>query len=189
MMWDTPESVIEQQLSPGERLLWSGQPRGGFQLCMADAFLIPFSLLWCGFAVFWEVTAFNMGAPLFFMLFGAPIVVIGLHLVFGRFFVDIWMRHRTFYGVTNERIIIVAGLFSRQTQSLQLQTLSNTLLTERADGSGTIVFNPMPQLPLILQRPPAGFPGAGRYAPPGFDRIENVKEVYDLIRKTQKTAE
>jgi len=99
------------------------------------------------------------------------------------------MRRRTFYGVTSERIIIVTGRSSRQTQSMQLQTLSNTVLAERADGSGTIVFNPMPQLPLMLQRPPAGFPGAGLFAPPAFDRIENAKEVYDLVRKTQKAAE
>jgi hypothetical protein len=64
-MWDDAASIIEQQLSAGERLLWSGQPRGGIRLHAADIFAIPFSVLWCGFAIFWVVMAmqpFKQGA-------------------------------------------------------------------------------------------------------------------------------
>jgi hypothetical protein len=37
---------------------------------------------------------------------------------------------------------------------------------------------------------PAGgsWPGAGRYAPPGFDMIEQAKEVCDIIRNAQRAA-
>ena len=44
------QSGIEWELRPelgaGERLLWSGQPRGGLRLRPTDAMLVPFSLLW-----------------------------------------------------------------------------------------------------------------------------------------------
>jgi hypothetical protein len=53
-MFKDPASEIQPELSPGERLLWSGQPRGGIHLRAADAYVIPFSILWCGFAIFWE---------------------------------------------------------------------------------------------------------------------------------------
>jgi len=79
-------------------------------------------------------------APFFFKLWGIPFVLVGLYIVVGRFFVDARTRGRTFYGVTSERIIIISGVFSRQTKSLQLRTLSDISLTERADGSGTITF-------------------------------------------------
>jgi hypothetical protein len=59
-MWNTPVPVIEQELSSGERLIWSGQPRCGIRLRGADAFVIPFSILWCGFAIFWEVMALTI---------------------------------------------------------------------------------------------------------------------------------
>src|SRR5688572_9125120 len=114
---------IEKELSAGERLVWSGQPRDGIRLRPVDAFLIPFSLLWCGFALFWEVMALTatskQAGPIgyVFPLFGIPFVLVGLYLVIGRFMVDARMRARTFYGVTNERIIIVSGLFSRQVKS------------------------------------------------------------------------
>lgn len=84
-MWSDAVSVISHELSSGERLLWSGQPRPGVRLRPFDAFMIPFSLLWCGFAVFWEATVITKGAPGFFMLWGIPFVLVGLYVVFGRF--------------------------------------------------------------------------------------------------------
>jgi Bacterial PH domain len=182
-MWNTPNSEIERELSSGEKLLWNGRPAQGFRLRPPDAFVIPFSLAWCGFAIFWESSVISAKAPIFFKLWGIPFILVGLYFVVGRFFVDVKTRTCTFYGVTNDRIIIVCGLFSRQTKSLQLRTLSDISLVERADGSGTILFGP--QYP-YARRFPAGWPGASQYTPPAFEMIERAKETYDLIRQAQK---
>src|SRR6185437_10946746 len=95
---NAPDSEIERKLSPGEKLLWSGQPRQGFQLRSSDLRAIPFSLLFCGFAIFWEFGAFSGNAPLLFKCVGSVFVLIGLYFVVGGFFVDSMMRKRTFYG-------------------------------------------------------------------------------------------
>jgi hypothetical protein len=182
-MLRSAESVLAPYLDPGERLLWSGQPRGGIRLRPQDAFIIPF-ILWCGFAIFWEVSVIYTGAPFFFMLWGVPFVLIGLYFVFGRFFVDARSRQRTFYGVTNERILIVSGLFSQQVQSLSLRTLADLSLTQRSDGSGTIRFGPTHHFANFF--PAGSWPGAGRYAPPAFDMIERAREVHDIIRQVQR---
>ncbi len=39
------------RLERGERLLWTGQPAQGLLLTAANGFLIPFSLVWCGFVL------------------------------------------------------------------------------------------------------------------------------------------
>src|SRR5262245_25267621 len=94
---------LQPELGPREKLLWAGRPRQGVFLRPADALLIPFSLLWAGFAVFWESMVVRTPAPWFFVLWGIPFVAIGCYLVVGRFYVDARQRGRTYYGVTNER--------------------------------------------------------------------------------------
>ena len=95
------------------------------------------------------------------------------------------MRAGTFYGVTNERIIIISGLFSQQTKSLQLRTLTDVSLAQRSDGSGSITFGPAAFMGGFFPR--GSWPGAGRFAPPCFDLIDRPKEVYDIIRNAQRT--
>src|SRR5215213_8617017 len=186
-MWNEEKRIIETQLVPGERLLWSGRPRQGVYLRGTDAALIPFSLLWCGFAIFWEVSVFKTDAPFFFRLWGIPFVLVGLYMVFGRFFVDAKLRSKTYYGVTSERVIIVSGLFSTKTKSLNIRTLTEVTLDEKTSGGGTITFGPTP--PMSRWGGGAAFPGWGQQqAPPGFELAQGARKVYETIRAAQSQA-
>ncbi|WP_246780688.1 hypothetical protein [Rhizobium sp. BK008] len=100
------DSDIRSFLMPGEKLLWSGRPGQGFLLTSRDFLLVPFSLLWGGFAIFWEITAISTETPVFTKLWGIPFVLMGLYLMAGRFFVDAAARARTEYVLTNRRVII-----------------------------------------------------------------------------------
>jgi hypothetical protein len=188
-----PGSPIGQELASGERLIWCGQPRSGIRFRGVDAILIPFSIVWCGFAIFWEIMAstaavVSKGGPgnvaAAFPLFGVPFVLIGLYFVFGRFIWDARLRARTFYGVTSDRIIIVTDFFGRRIKSLTLRTMSEVSLNERSDGSGTITFGPTHP----YARWATSWPGASQFASPAFELIDRAKEIYELIRRAQKTA-
>jgi hypothetical protein len=179
---ESPEQVLSSQLGPKEKLLWYGRPRQGIFLSPKDAYLIPFSLMWGGFAIFWEYGVVNSNAPLFFELWGIPFVLIGLYLIAGRFFVDAKRRSKTYYGLTNERVVIVSGNVSSNVKSLQLRTLSDVSLAERADGNGTITFGPTPP----WWSGGGGWPGTSRNSSPAFESISGAREVFERIRLAQK---
>jgi len=180
---------IEAELEPGERLLWSGQPRQGLLLRSNDWFMIPFSLLWGGFAIFWELGVLGIVAtvakPMSFVmaLFGIPFVLVGLYLIVGRFFVDSRIRAKTYYGVTHQRAIIVSGLLSRKVTSLPFKNMPQVTLTERSDRSGTITFGQ--PVPFAFMSEGLNWPGMEGRMVPNFGLIENAKEVYRQIRNAQ----
>jgi hypothetical protein len=174
---------LDRELGGSEKVLWSGIPRQGLLLRSADAFLIPFSLLWAGFTVFWEHSAIAAHTAPFLVFWGIPFLLFGAYFVVGRFLLDSYQRARTCYALTDTRIIIVSGLLSREVKTLPLETLAETTLRERSDGSGTIFFGPMdPRYALGMS---AAWPGMGRRTPPSFELIPRARSVYDQILAAQ----
>jgi hypothetical protein len=179
------EQVIARELAGGERLLWYGQPRQGMRLQAADAVLIPFSIMWGGFAIFWEWSVLHTEAPFFFRLWGIPFVLVGLYVMVGRFFVDARQRATTHYGLTDQRAIIISGVTSRQVKSLPIRSLSDVSITERSTG-GTITFGAA--LPIYGWLSGTSWPGMNRFAPPAFEGISEPRRVYELLREAQQKA-
>lgn len=173
--------------------MWSGVPRHGFALRKSDLTVIPFSIFGVGFAIFWEISSLHSN-DLFMRLWGIPFVIGALYTMTGRFFVDRWQRDRTFYGVTNERVIIVTNnLFGKRVKSLDLRNLREMTVDERSDKSGTITFGV--STPAIkethrsfrLSSPTSGGSNQNseQYSP-AFEMIVDVKNVYNLIRQAQQ---
>jgi hypothetical protein len=182
-MNDSPEEILDRAVDRGDPLLWSGRPPRGIMLRAADILLIPFSLLWGGFAIFWETGVIATGAPWFFALWGIPFVLIGLYMIVGRFWVDARVRNGTRYGLTSERVLIICDWPARTVTSIGLETMTAVTLTESSSGGGTIVFGPR-----------GWYMGAGsnwffRMTPsPRFELSEDARTVYDLIRNAQREA-
>jgi hypothetical protein len=179
---------LNERLLTGERILWSGRPAQGLLLTGRDALLIPFSLMWGGFAVFWETTVLTQAnAPGFFALWGIPFVLIALYLMAGRFLLDAWIRSGMSYAVTNKRILISrSGPFSKFT-AVSLDRLPDASISESAGGRGTIRFGE-----------PAPFWGGrnsiSSWTPsldptPQFIAIENAQSVFDQIQAATRGGE
>ncbi len=178
---------LRSHLRAGERLLWSGAPRQGWVLRPTDKFMIPFSIMWGGFALFWAIGAIVSDAPFFFMLWGIPFVLVGLYVTVGRFWVDAKVRARTQYGLTADRVLVDTGWFgSTSVTSLPLESLSTIALKERRDGSGTISFGGGEPFGHFY----SGFhlPGMSGVVPMQFELIENVRSVHDQIHQARNQA-
>ena len=98
------------RLRDGETILWSGAPDPTIRFSAMDVVAIPFSLVWAGFALFWNVGVWGSGAPLTFRLFGLPFLLVGAYISVGRFFISAQRKKKTQYYVTNQRAVIINDL-------------------------------------------------------------------------------
>jgi hypothetical protein len=180
------DQAIRWELGAGEWLLWSGAPIQGLRFRGSDLLMIPFSLLWAGFTVFWEYSVVHSNAPVFMVIWGIPFIVAGLYLVVGRFFLDSYLRGRTLYAITDQRALIVGGGFGHQVRSLPLRNLAEVNLKENGDGSGSIVLGGANPFNYMFAGTP--WPGAGKRFAPSFDSIVDARKVYGVLQEAQRLA-
>lgn len=188
---------LQTELLAGESLLWSGQPQPRILLHKQDWYAIPFSLLWGGFALFWEWAATgHFGSRSnsltgFFALWGLPFVLIGQYMIWGRFLYTAWRKTRTFYGLTNRRVLVVNTGMTRKVTDAFLANLTSVSIATRADGSGTIEFAPEPQPEWN------GLFGARRYRSMQMDidlsrlafyDVEDARNVYQIIQAQRQRS-
>ena len=175
-------------LREGEDLLWQGRPPVGVIFRTYDLFFLPFSLVWTGFAIFWTLIVYAELAPvaissgklepvaLPFLIIGPLFVLAGLSFTFGRFVFDSARRARTRYAITNKRAIIQRGMDINSlpiTRSLKVRI--------RGRRTGDIMLGEGDGLAFFMS--PMRF--AGPPHPFMFERIKDVRTVYDLILEVQ----
>jgi hypothetical protein len=168
-------------MQPGEKVLWTGRPDPSRLFGRGDAYLIPFSLMWGGFAIFWEASAIGFGAPSLFALWGIPFVVVGQYFIWGRFVYKRWDRRRTVYAVTNQRVLIIRR---RSLQSVFLNQLPVINQSARLDGSGSLEFGSSPGRYGYWANTGMDFFGSGIGVPAFYD-IPDVALVYRLINEAR----
>jgi len=182
---DDPRGLIESNLGSGERILWQGQPDVWAFSMRGAWYLIPFSILWAGFAIFWEIGVLNEGAGPLFALWGIPFVLIGIYMVFGRIPLARWEARRTLFSVTSKRVIIVSGGLRSRWMEVALRDLPPAELDDGGSGLGTITFGSYAG----AYRPPPGWPTFGMYGtPPAFTSIHDPARVYRVIQDAKEAA-
>jgi hypothetical protein len=148
------DSLAAQKLQPellsGESIYWAGMPNPQVIFHSDDWGMIPFSLLWGGFTIFWEADALGLwnSAPrssaeavsTFASLWGIPFVMIGQYMIWGRFVVDAWLKRRTYYAVTNRRVLILQEGWKRKTNFVFLESLPE--LSREGTSIGTLWLGP-----------------------------------------------
>jgi hypothetical protein len=192
MILGTP---LDRYLDPGEQLVWSDRPKQGLRLQAGDVFLIPFSLLWGGFAFIGEASVTGLlpilpkglPSPLLYSLLGIPFCLVGLYLIVGRFFFDAYARGKTWYGVTDRRVVVLKSALGTKIDSIKFLDLEELNLAERKDNSGDVLFDLPGALGNMLGA--GGWPVTHAYAQaPGFYLLPQARTTYNLIRELQQKA-
>ena len=173
--WDT-------YLGPGEMLLWEGKPDDRlFVLTAADAIMIPFSLLWGGFALFWNLGVWAMGAPFFFKLWGLPFLVVGAYITVGRFFVDQRIRQKTVYALTTKRAFIATSAFGRKLRDKPIRP--ETAINYAPGKSASITFGGVTPQAAQMRQMGVWHGATGDFT---FRAIDDGDAVYRLARDIQQ---
>jgi Bacterial PH domain len=185
---------ISSELGPQERLLWAGHPFRGWRLRSVDTMILPFAILWsivAIFAVFGGIETLtpslraasgplnseiaDHGGILYTVFALTAVPVSAFYLTFGRFILDARRRARTWYGLSDDRIIILAsGFIAKRVTNIPLRELRHVMFSQRPDGSGTICFDSG-----ASQRP------AGIRIPWSVEchQLERVPDVRRVVRK------
>ncbi len=147
------EARIQPELSPGEKLLWSGKPRRGFIFHPASLLLvimILFVLALVGgfilvnntlhFVKIIEHLTSGASARVFFTyVISGFFIVLGLVALWGFVFYPL-ERRKTIYALTDRRAIIVSGLFKHKAKSFDTKMMNFTALTRPVKGKATVIF-------------------------------------------------
>ncbi len=112
---------LQREMMSGESVYWAGMPNPKVIFHSDDWMMVPFSLAWGGFAIFWEAGALGYwgnghrsGSPSWFMaIWGIPFIVIGQYMIWGRFLYDAWLR----------RVLILQEGRKRKTNSMYLEAI------------------------------------------------------------------
>jgi hypothetical protein len=197
MATPVPYDAFSSELLPSESVEWTGRPNPAVIFHKEDLLLIPFSLLWGGFAIFWTLGATGMwegwtnrpNQPFqwFALVWGMAFVLAGQYLIWGRFFYNWWKKQRTYYVLTNRRALIVEnGLRGRNSSSAYFENTATIDKRVRSDGIGSISFGG----PVMGEwRWGRGYPPRS----PTFDDIDQADSVYQvaarLLGQARKSAE
>lgn len=120
----------------GESILWKGKPEKGNIFTRRELVLLPFSLMVCGFSLFWEYMAMQTG-QLFPILWGLPIVGIGFYMLIGRYIQAAYLRNKTFYVITSKKVIVKKGNRISMYDGHDLPPMEVEI---HKNGNGTLLF-------------------------------------------------
>jgi len=162
---------ITPYLRLDEKFIWAGQPQTGIKFRKSDILFIPFSVVWTAFFIIlvWLQHIYTV----------VPFFIVGLYMIIGRFIVDAIYRTRVYYGLTDNRVIILSGYFKRKVESIPLKDLREITILTKSDRSGTITLEPAK---LIYNWNTASyFHSAIQFAPTQLEFISDAQLVYDEI--------
>ncbi len=134
-----PYDFCRRYMTDDEYILWKGHPEKGNIFTGREAVMLPFSIVWLSFAIYWEMTVLRSGNSWFMALWGLPFVAIGIYLLIGRFIMTAYLRTRTFYVIHkngNGTILFTQNVYtskgSRSSTAFAIENIADVAQAQNA---------------------------------------------------------
>jgi hypothetical protein len=113
------------------------------------------------------------------VLWGIPFLVIGNYMVWGRFLADAWLKRRTYYAVTNRRVLVLQDGWKRKSSTTFLGSIPK--IEREGTVTGTLWFGPKYPVVAAKGRKTRDMRRFSVGDVPVFADIDDVDSVYRLI--------
>ncbi len=165
-------AAVSRQMRSREKPLWIGKPIP-LKFAIKEGWAtFVFGLPWTAAAVYWVFAAMGSG-NMIFALIGVPLVAIGLYFLTTPL-QEYKRARRTIYIVSNQRLIILNGLWRPTVESFAPSKIGSLEIDAAQDGSGSIIFH---------ERREWRKNGGWFFSKIGFKAIPRVREAEDQILK------
>jgi len=166
------ESILDED----EVIRWQGRPDGAVVWKVSNIGGLLFGAAFAGFALFWMIMAAQAGGG--FWMFGLLHFSVGIGIAIGPVFWSALRRRKSWYTLTNKRAIIATDMPTKGRVLRTYPITKDTMLEIVSGDPASITF-------ASDQRHRKN----GSYKVKiGFERINDAKQVYALMRDIQKEA-
>lgn len=178
---------FSQFLQKGETLLWAGQPKGGIIIEKDDKPLMIAGMIFIVFMslimlIGFQLYSISTSVGILLVLLVLPFMLLGFYLLIGRLLIDKQNRSRTFYGLTEKRLLLKSRLPMAKIQSISITLLTEMNIVENRDGTGTI------SLFKLDEEDEKNSLLGGKDLDSNLVQIEDVRQIYNLIKELQYEA-
>jgi membrane protein implicated in regulation of membrane protease activity len=189
---------FEPRLRPGERLLWVGHPDSRVLFAPADAYLVPFSVIWCVvlgvILTQFLASGSRQQGELAYQVVLWLFVIVGLYMLVGRFIYKRIRNASTRYAVTTQRALILIG--SRTSLEVPITGRSTAMRVSRNGRHITVTWGAesgTATAGALRQQGTAPNTGTdwmsrGRPAPFAFYDVEDPDELREAIETAERAV-
>jgi len=140
-MDEAARTALSADLESGETLRWAGRP-GALPLAAKQSVGVVFFLIWIGFVCTGFIARLaasghwlNLGTLVSLLFLAAALAGLAFSI---NALTGLW---RTFYGITDRRILVVKRQIRRRVTSWTQQQITAVERRDRANGRGDVVFH------------------------------------------------
>lgn len=125
-------------LEADEYVQWTGKPENGFYINFSNGFRWLFSAFWMAFCTYFIYLVIRERESVQLLIFAALFWLFGAYFLVWKNCFSLALRFKTYYVITNKRVIIKKG---KKIRFYNGENLDYTQTTMHRNGNGTITFS------------------------------------------------
>ncbi len=185
-------SIISDQLSSDEKVLWQGKPVLKPFIFSTNLYPIAVGLFFIIFVFgFFVLPLASSGAPLEFLLFSLPIMLIGIAFAFGPTLWSLLAYKNTEYLITDRRILIQTGAVGIDLRIIDLEKIQEVNVRigfiDRLSNTGNIFAETAGHVFSSWQRAPGW--GGTFVTRPSLASVKDPYEIQKLLQEAKRQLE